>query len=96
MSASQEFSEISVLIPGYSIEDLPTDLPEEDAASLLNAIACAWHPCLLQHSNSIPIFRQAESLTRYGPVHEIPHAIREASTIQTTPEQKRCGVRHIL
>jgi len=66
MPASQEFSEISVLIPGYSIEDLPTDLPEEDAASLLNAIACAWHPRLLQHSNSIPIFRQAESLTGYA------------------------------
>ena len=66
MSASQEFSEISVLIPGYSIEDLPTDLPEEDAASLLNAIACAWHPRLLQRSNGIPIFRQAESLTGYA------------------------------
>ncbi len=66
MPASQEFSEISVLIPGYSIEDLPTDLPEEDAASLLNATACAWHPRLLQRSHSIPIFRQAESLTGYA------------------------------
>ena len=65
MSAPQDFSEISVLIPGHSIEDLPTDLPEEDAASLLNAIACAWHPRLLQRSNSIPIFRQAESLNGY-------------------------------
>lgn len=65
MSAPQDFSEISVLIPGHSIEDLPTDLPEEDAASLLNAVACAWHPRLLQRSNSIPIFRQAESLTGY-------------------------------
>lgn len=39
------FSEISVLIPGYSIEDLPTDLQEDDAASLLNAIAdvCEHH-----------------------------------------------------
>ena len=66
MAAPQEFSEISVLIPGYSIEDLPTDLPEDEAASLLNAIACAWHPRLLQLSNSIPIFRQAESLTGYA------------------------------
>ena len=65
MSVSQDFSEISVLIPGYSIEDLPTDLPEEDAASLLNAVACAWHPRLLQQSASIPLFRQAESLTGY-------------------------------
>lgn len=65
MSVSQDFSEISVLIPSYSIEDLPTDLPEEDAASLLNAVACAWHPRLIQRSGSIPLFRQAESLTGY-------------------------------
>jgi len=66
MSVSQDFSEISVLIPGYSIEDLPTDLPEEEAASLLNAVACAWHPRLLQRSGSIPLFRQAESLSGYS------------------------------
>jgi alpha-mannosidase len=65
MPAASEFSEISVLIPGYSIEDLPTDLQEEDAASLLNSIACAWHPKLIQLSNSIPVFRQADSLTGY-------------------------------
>ena len=60
-----EYSEISVLIPGYSVEDLPTDLPEDEAASLLNAIACAWHPRLLQRASGIPVFRQAESLTGY-------------------------------
>ncbi|MEZ6032495.1 MAG: hypothetical protein R3C17_05355 [Planctomycetaceae bacterium] len=63
MSAVQIFSEISVLISGYSIEDLPTDLPEDEAASLLNAVACAWHPRLLLLSGSIPVFRQADSLT---------------------------------
>jgi len=62
---ANDFSEISVLIPGYSIEDLPTDLPEDDASSLLNAVACAWHPRLLQRSASIPLFRQAESLSGY-------------------------------
>ena len=65
MSDCTDFSEISVLIPGYSVEDLPTDLQEDDASSLLNAIACAWHPDLLRHSSSIPLFRQAESLTGY-------------------------------
>ncbi|MCA9012026.1 MAG: hypothetical protein KDB01_19875, partial [Planctomycetaceae bacterium] len=63
MSAVQIFSEISVLISGHSIEDLPTDLPEDEAASLLNAVACAWHPRLLLLSGSIPVFRQADSLT---------------------------------
>lgn len=65
MSVCNDFSEISVLIPGYSIEDLPTDLPEDGAASLLNAVACAWHPRLLQLSTSIPLLRQAESLSGY-------------------------------
>lgn len=65
MSVCNDFSEISVLIPGYSIEDLPTDLPEDSASSLLNAVACAWHPRLLQLSTSIPLFRQAESLSGY-------------------------------
>lgn len=65
MSAVQLFSEVSVLIPGHSIEDLPTDLPEDDAASLLNALACAWHPRLLLLSGNIPVFRQVESLTDY-------------------------------
>ncbi|MBL8808919.1 MAG: hypothetical protein JNM43_01980 [Planctomycetaceae bacterium] len=64
MTDRTEFSEISILIPGYSIEDLPTDLAEDDAASLLNAIACAWHPRLLAQSSSLPMLRQAESL--YG------------------------------
>lgn len=64
MTDRAEFSEISILIPGYSIEDLPTDLAEDDASSLLNAIACAWHPRLLAQSSSLPMLRQAESL--YG------------------------------
>ncbi len=63
--AANDFSEISLLIPGYSIEDLPTDLPEDGASSLLNAVACAWHPRLLQRSTNIPLFRQAESLSGY-------------------------------
>lgn len=64
MSAGNEFAEISVLIPGYSVEDLPTDLAEAEAASLWNAVSCAWHPRLLVQSGTLPIFRQAES--QYG------------------------------
>ena len=65
MTTSSEFSEVSILIPGYSVEDLPTDLPEDEAASLLNSFACAWHPDLLARTSGIPILRQAESLTGY-------------------------------
>ncbi|MFM7830306.1 MAG: hypothetical protein ACKPJD_00850, partial [Planctomycetaceae bacterium] len=35
-----------------------------EAASLWNAIACAWHPKLLAQSASLPLLRQAES--QYG------------------------------
>ena len=61
MTHSADFQEISILIPGYSIEDLPSDLNERNAASLLNAFAVAWHPWLLHRSARIPEFRQAES-----------------------------------
>lgn len=64
MTVKNEFAEISVLIPGYSVEDLPTDLAENEAASLWNAISCAWHPKLLVQCGALPIFRQAES--QYG------------------------------
>lgn len=69
MSASDDFDEISVLIPGYSVEDLPTDLNEEPAASLLNAIAVAWHPALLARSRGIPTFRHAEALHQFSGRH---------------------------
>ncbi|MDG1897555.1 MAG: hypothetical protein P8J37_21875 [Fuerstiella sp.] len=61
MTHSADFQEITILIPGYSIEDLPSDLNERNAASLLNAFAVAWHPWLLNRSAGIPEFRQAES-----------------------------------
>lgn len=64
MSFRLEFSEISILSPGYSVEDLPTDLAEAEAASLWNAVACAWHPRLLAQASSLPLLRQAES--QYG------------------------------
>lgn len=61
MTDSREFQGIRILIPGYSIEDLPTDLNEQSAASLLNAFSVAWHPWLLNASMSIPEARQAEA-----------------------------------
>ena len=64
MPARTEFSEITILIPGCSVENLPTDLAESEAASLLNAVACAWHPSILVQSSALPTLRQAES--QYG------------------------------
>lgn len=61
MTNSRDFQDIRILIPGYSIEDLPTDLNEANAASLLNAFSVAWHPWLLSRSVSMPQAFQAES-----------------------------------
>lgn len=61
MTTEHEYQQIDILIPGYSIEDIPTDLNEQSASSLLNAFAVAWHPQLLIASKSLPEFRQAES-----------------------------------
>lgn len=61
MTDSAEFHDIRILIPGYSIEDLPTDLDEAEASSLLNAFAVAWHPWLLKQSAALPDVYQAEA-----------------------------------
>lgn len=61
MTISRDFQDIRILIPGYSVEDLPTDLNEADAASLLNAFSIAWHPSLLARSGGLPAAFQAES-----------------------------------
>ncbi|MCH2200676.1 MAG: hypothetical protein MK102_01790 [Fuerstiella sp.] len=60
MTSVCRFSGISVLIPGYSVEDIPTDLSEEKATGLLNAIACAWHPAVIEAAEGVPQFRYAD------------------------------------
>ena len=47
------------------MEDIPADLSESGAASLLHAVAFAWHPALLAASRSIPRFQ-------YADIHELP------------------------
>jgi len=61
MAEPRQFQKIDILIPGYSIEDLPTDLNERSAASLLNAFSVAWHPWLLSSADCLPAFKQAEA-----------------------------------
>ena len=60
MTSDHQFTGISVLIPGYSVEDIPTDLNEAKATGLLNAIACAWHPAVLAAANGTPQFKYAD------------------------------------
>ncbi|MEZ6121742.1 MAG: hypothetical protein R3C49_01045 [Planctomycetaceae bacterium] len=62
MTTFRPYQDVRILIPGYSIEDLPTELPEASANSLLNAFAVAWHPWLLQQARTLPEVHRAESL----------------------------------
>lgn len=64
-----EFDEVTVLIPGYAPDDIPTDLDDAAAESLLNACVTAWHPEVLARSRGIPAFRQAEALNHFSGRH---------------------------
>lgn len=69
MSERYPYEEITILIPGYSVEDLPSDLAEEPAESLLNAFAAAWHPVLIAKCGGIPRFRHADSVQQLSGRH---------------------------
>jgi len=56
-------TDVVILIPSHSLEDFPTELDEEEAASLLNAFAVAWHPRLLATTGVIPNWQRADEPT---------------------------------
>ncbi len=55
-----KFRETIILIPCHSLEDFPTELEDDQAASLLNAFACAWHPLLLNATEAIPQWHRSD------------------------------------
>jgi alpha-mannosidase len=54
------YSDVVILLPGHGLEDLPTDLPDDKAAGLLNAFAVAWHPHLLTAAKALPREHRAD------------------------------------
>ncbi len=54
------YDDLIVLIPSHSLEDFPTELGENDAASLLNAFAVPWHPVLLADAKVLPRWHRAD------------------------------------
>src|SRR5579872_816621 len=54
------YEDLIVLIPCHSLEDFPAELGEDDAASLLNAFAVAWHPALLAQAKLLPRWHRAD------------------------------------
>ncbi len=54
------YTELVVLIPSHSLEDLPTELPDPASASLLNAFAVVWHPVLLHQTQTLPRWSRSD------------------------------------
>ncbi|MSR56346.1 MAG: hypothetical protein EXS05_01565 [Planctomycetaceae bacterium] len=54
------YEDLIVLIPSHSLEDFPAELPESEAASLLNSFAVAWHPALLASAKVLPRWHRAD------------------------------------
>lgn len=54
------YSDLIVLIPSHSLEDFPSDLPEGEAASLLNSFVVLWHPALLADAGVLPRWHRAD------------------------------------
>lgn len=54
------FDDLIILIPCHSLEDFPSELPDTEAASLLNAFAIPWHPALLASARALPRWQRAD------------------------------------
>ncbi|MBD3676696.1 MAG: hypothetical protein HUJ26_24550 [Planctomycetaceae bacterium] len=59
-----ELRNVTVLIPAHSLEDLPSEFTEEEAAGILNAFAICRHPALVHH---------VRSAAEWGRADEPPH-----------------------
>ncbi|MGE3315755.1 MAG: hypothetical protein AB7O26_11635 [Planctomycetaceae bacterium] len=62
------YNDLIVLIPSHSLEDFPTELPDDKAEGLLNAYAVLWHPRLLAAARVLPSWHRAD---------DPPHFTRE-------------------
>ncbi len=52
--------DLIILIPSHSLEDFPTELPDAEAAGLLNAFSASWHPQLIGATGVIPRWHRAD------------------------------------
>jgi alpha-mannosidase len=64
---TMKYKELLVLVPCHSLEDFPTELAEEPAASLLNAFSILWHPSLLASTGAFPRWERADEVVSVEP-----------------------------
>lgn len=56
------YSEVVVLVPSHSLEDLPVEIGDKPASGILNAFAIGFHPQLIASSRSVPNWRRADDM----------------------------------
>lgn len=56
------YSEVVVLVPSHSLEDLPVEIGDKSASGILNAFAIGFHPQLIASSRSAPNWRRADDM----------------------------------
>jgi len=73
------YEDLIVLIPSHSLEDFPAELGEDEAASLLNSFAVAWHPALLADAKLLPRWHRADDPPGWQPeaIDSASHVLRE-------------------
>ena len=55
------FQSLTALLPCYSLEDLATERPGDEAAQILSAWSALWHPALIAASGQMPHWASANS-----------------------------------
>ena len=55
------FQECCVLLPATNLEDFPSQLPSQEACSLLGAWTVLWHPSLLAEMEQLPAWYRADA-----------------------------------
>ena len=56
------YSEVVVLVPSHSLEDLPSEISDKHAGSILNGFAIGFHPALVASSRAVPNWRRADDV----------------------------------
>ena len=88
------YDNLTILIPGHSLEDFPTELGDRPAEGLLNGWAVLWHPVLLAAAGDIPRWHRADDppAARPGRLIVVPPACDSLVTSEWIEHGRREGM----
>src|SRR3989304_4138406 len=93
MMGPMTYHDLIVLVPSHSLEDFPTELPEDKAEGLLNAFAVLWHPRLLAAARVLPSWHRADEPPQYtrDRLIIVPSACGDRLPRCRARQRRRCG-----